>query len=148
MNRARWLRIDQSDDYVGRTGKMSGGGPQHSAVLLAVVCLLATVGPVYGITYSEIHKLVGMDAAAYEYSGYSVSVSGNTAIIGVPNDSDDGTSSGSAYVFDVTTGNELYKLTASDAAAGDGFGHACPGQTHEILHDQNVEVVVLLFPGQ
>jgi hypothetical protein len=32
--------------------------------------------------------------------------------------------SGSAYVIDVTTGNQLRKLTASDTAAGDYFGFA------------------------
>ena len=35
---------------------------------------------------------------------------------------DAGFKSGSAYLFDATTGNQLAKLTASDAAPGDEFG--------------------------
>ncbi len=39
-----------------------------------------------------------------------------------------GGSSGSAYRFHVTTGQQLHKLTASDASGGDEFGLA--GRAH------------------
>jgi len=70
----------------------------------------------------ELFKLTASDAAADDEFGYSVAVSGNTAVVGARHDDDAGTLSGSAYLFDVTTGSQLYKLTASDAAAVDLFG--------------------------
>jgi len=54
--------------------------------------------------------------------GYSVAVSGDTAIVGVYKDDDSGLDSGSAYLFDVTSGLQLAKLTAADGALNDWFG--------------------------
>jgi hypothetical protein len=45
-----------------------------------------------------------------------------TAIVGTHKDDAGGMDSGSAYLFDTTTGQQLFKLTASDAAAEDFFG--------------------------
>ncbi|WP_414734103.1 FG-GAP repeat protein, partial [Crocosphaera watsonii] len=39
-----------------------------------------------------------------------MSLSGNRALVGSRLDNDNGTNSGSAYLFDVTTGNLLQKL--------------------------------------
>jgi WD40 repeat protein len=69
-----------------------------------------------------LFKLIADDAAEGDQFGHSVAISGNTAIVGARNDDDGGSGSGSAYLFDVTTGTQLFKLTAADAAAGDGFG--------------------------
>ena len=74
------------------------------------------------LTGNEIHKLTASDAAASDYFGDSVAISGNYAIVGANSNDDDGDRSGSAYIFNVTTGTELHKLTASDAAAYDRFG--------------------------
>jgi len=71
---------------------------------------------------TELFKLTATDAAAGDYFGNAVAVSGNVAIVGAYGDDDAGSGSGSAYLFDVTTGTELFKLTASDAFAGDAFG--------------------------
>jgi len=73
-------------------------------------------------TGNELFKLTASDAAAGDEFGFSAALTGNTAIVGAPNDDDAGNISGSAYLFDTTTGNELFKLTASDAAVGDHFG--------------------------
>ena len=56
--------------------------------------------------------------------GYSVAISGNYAIVGVPFDDDNGEDAGSAYIFNVTNGNHVRKLTASDGGDGDRFGHS------------------------
>ena len=72
----------------------------------------------------EQGKLIPSDGAANDWFGFSAAISGNRAIIGSVLDDDDGNQSGSAYLFDVTSGTELWKLTASDAAAEDNFGHA------------------------
>ena len=73
-------------------------------------------------TASELLKLTPSDGARSDLFGNSVAVSGNTAVVGAPLDDDNGRDSGSAYVFDTLTGNELFKLTASDGAADDEFG--------------------------
>jgi len=73
-------------------------------------------------TGQQLFKLTASDAAASDRFGSSVSISGTTAVIGAYQDDDGGTNSGSAYVFDTTTGQQLFKLTASDAAANDWFG--------------------------
>ncbi|NQU24571.1 MAG: FG-GAP repeat protein, partial [Candidatus Nealsonbacteria bacterium] len=73
-------------------------------------------------TGNEVYKLTASDAESDDYFGSSVAISGNIAIVGAYADDDGGTDSGSAYLFDVATGDELYKLTASDARSGDRFG--------------------------
>ena len=75
-------------------------------------------------TGAELHKLVPSDGAANDIFGISVAIDGNYAIVGARQDDDKGTNSGSAYIFNVTTGAELHKLTASDGAADDYFGES------------------------
>jgi outer membrane protein assembly factor BamB len=75
-------------------------------------------------TGQEVRKLTGSDVLPFDGFGSAVAVSGNVAIIGAHTKNDVGNSSGAAYVFDVTTGQELWKLTASDTAEGDLFGDA------------------------
>lgn len=75
-------------------------------------------------TGDEIAKLVASDAAADDQFGNSVGISGDVAIVGAYRNSDAGYQSGSAYLFDATTGVEIAKLTASDAAERDYFGHS------------------------
>jgi len=73
-------------------------------------------------TGEQLFKLLPDDGAAYDYFGISVSIYGNTAIVGALGDDDFGDTSGSAYVFDTTTGEQLFKLLPSDEAEGDDFG--------------------------
>jgi FG-GAP repeat protein len=72
-------------------------------------------------------KLVAADGATLDHFGHSVAITGLTAVIGArDDDSATKTDSGSAYVFTRSgaTWSQQSKLTASDAGAGDGFGHA------------------------
>ena len=74
--------------------------------------------------WTEQAKLIASDGAHQDGFGISVSVNGDTAVIGAEDDDDAGSRSGSAYVF-VRSGvdwTELVKLTASDADQGDRFG--------------------------
>jgi outer membrane protein assembly factor BamB len=73
-------------------------------------------------TGQQLHEFIPSDAAPGDRIGWSVSMSDNVAIIGSPFDDDAGNSSGSAYLFDLTTGQQLHKLTALDAEADDAFG--------------------------
>jgi len=75
--------------------------------------------------WTEQQKLTASDGAADDEFGASVAVSGNVAVIGAKEDDDNGSSSGSAYLFARSAGvwTEQPKLIASDAAAFDEFGH-------------------------
>ena len=78
---------------------------------------------VFDITTGELLvKLSAVDGNAYDVFGKSVAISGNTALIGAPFDGDNGRFSGSAYIFDVSTGQQLFKLQPADGALGDKFG--------------------------
>jgi len=72
----------------------------------------------------QLHKLTAPDAAEKDDFGYSVAINGSFAVVGAWADDAAGTKSGSAYVFDATTGAYLRKLTADDATANDFFGCA------------------------
>ena len=79
-------------------------------------------------TWAFEGKLVAADGATNDYFGASVSVFGNTAVVGAPGD-DTGTmfDHGSAYVFTRTTAGvwtQAAKLVAADGAASDVFGSA------------------------
>tara|TARA_R110000744_G_scaffold364411_1_gene472942 strand:- start:261 stop:1583 length:1323 start_codon:yes stop_codon:yes gene_type:complete len=74
-------------------------------------------------TGQQLFKLTASDGGRDESFGYSVAISDTTALVGAGSN-DAGIASGSAYIFDTTTGQELFKLTASDAAQFDFFGDA------------------------
>jgi len=75
-------------------------------------------------TGQQLLELLASDAAEGDAFGYSVSISGDRAIVGAPGVDTAGTSSGAAYVFDVTTGQELFKLLSTDILPGDWFGRS------------------------
>lgn len=77
-----------------------------------------------GTTWTLQTKLAGSDTSAFKWFGYSVSISGNYAIIGQVYDNDKGYASGSAYIFKRASGSwsQQDKITASDGAPDDQFG--------------------------
>jgi hypothetical protein len=78
-----------------------------------------------GTAWSLEQKLVAPDGAPGDYFGISVSVSGDTAVVGARlADTAAGPDAGSAYVFvrAGTTWSLQKKLVAADGAAGDSFG--------------------------
>ncbi|GAF91309.1 unnamed protein product, partial [marine sediment metagenome] len=97
-------------------------------VLGAVVALHVAGGanPALAQPLNETAKLVPSDGAQDDNSGYSVAISGDTAVVGAYADDDNGSSSGSAYVFRYNGSSwaEEQKLLASDGEANDYFGHA------------------------
>ena len=91
---------------------------------------------------NETLKLTASDAAGGDEFGFSVALSGTTTIVGANRDDDAGFNSGSAYVFDTTTGSQLFKLTALDASAGDFFGQSVAVGTAEEKQNRVVEVAL------
>jgi esterase/lipase superfamily enzyme len=75
-------------------------------------------------TWTEKQKLLASDADNNDRFGHSVAISGNYAIVGAYYNDDNGSDSGSAYIFELSNGNwsEKQKLLASDGASGDYFG--------------------------
>ena len=118
----RWPHHGSSNPPKARTEQCPPTAVRHFPAVVAVLCLLATSGEIPAIAADEIHKVAASDGAAYDHFGLSIAVSGYTAVVGAMYDDDNGVDSGAAYVFDVTTGTELFKLTASDGMAGDEFG--------------------------
>lgn len=82
---------------------------------------------VSGPRWLQRARVSASDGEAGDRFGSSVAISGNTAVIGSPEDGTDGiTSHGSAYVFvlDGNTWTPQAKLTATDKAQSDEFGLA------------------------
>jgi predicted amidohydrolase len=78
-----------------------------------------------GTEWALQQKLLPSDGAADDFFGISVSISGDTVVIGARlDDTAAGEDAGSAYVFvrSGTTWTEQQKLLAPDGAAGDSFG--------------------------
>ncbi|MBR58128.1 MAG: hypothetical protein CMH54_08920, partial [Myxococcales bacterium] len=77
-----------------------------------------------GGVWTQQQKLIASDGSFADQFGESISISGDTLVVGAIEDDDHGDKSGSAYVFMRSGGlwTEQHKITAYDAAAGDLFG--------------------------
>jgi len=88
--------------------------------VLASILILGLI-PFNGASaVTEDTKLTASDAAAGDQFGFSVSISGDTAIVGANFDDDAGTNSGSAYVF------EFSASTGPPSTPGGGSGNSDP----------------------
>lgn len=81
-------------------------------------------------------KLTASDSTPGDQYGWSVDLSGNTAVVGARFDDDKGFNSGSVYIYSATEHgwSEQQKVSASDGASGDQFGRAV------VLGDQKLLV--------
>jgi hypothetical protein len=88
---------------------------------LAVAALLALPGAALAADLAAEQRLVASDGTNNDFFGDSVDVDGDTAVVGA---SSKESSRGAAYVFTRTeqSWTQVAKLTASDRAAGAGFG--------------------------
>ena len=96
-----------------------------------------------GVVWDEGVKLTASDGDSYDNFGISVAVGGNTIVVGASGydgedaDGNTRTNSGAAYVFtkDQGTGvwSQVAKLTASDGAALDYFGHSVAVSSDTVL---------------
>ena len=109
------VSIDGRWAIVGTYLEDNGGEDQGSTYVFDVV------------TGQQLWQLTASDAEDGDYFGASVAIEGNLAIIGAfleDGDGGAGANRGAAYVFDLSTGRQLRKLTASDAEDGDIFGYS------------------------
>jgi hypothetical protein len=105
---------------------MSGISKRKWFVLAIASVMLIVAMPTWSVSLIEVAKIFAADGGEGDQFGYSVAVSGDTALIGVRFDDDDanGLESGSAYVFtrSGTTWSQQARLTASDGSDRDWFG--------------------------
>ena len=126
--------VSMSGDYaiVGAIGDMIGGNSVQGS---------AYIFKRNGATWIQEAKLTASDGAAYDNFGYCVSISGDYAIVGVP-DKDAG--QGAVYVYKRTgtIWNQQAKISAVDGASGDNFGKSICISGDDIIigspdHDPN-----------
>ena len=95
-------------------------------VIAVSIVMVSASHPAYADLGDQLFKLLPDDGAADDLFGRSVAISGplgkEVAIVGAWRDDDNGSSSGSAYLFDITTGKQIFKLLPDDGAADDWFG--------------------------
>ncbi len=70
------------------------------AIAAISFCLIGGITPAYADLGDQLFKLLPDDGAADDRFGISVAISGTTAIVGAYWHDDNGTDSGSAYLFD------------------------------------------------
>ncbi|HEX6833546.1 MAG TPA: FG-GAP repeat protein [Rudaea sp.] len=109
-----------SDDtaFIGAYGSMINGNFSQGAVY---------VFKLVNGTWTQTQKITAPDGQMFDNFGYSIALSGTTAIIGADGASvgDNGTQ-GAAYVYDGSGGTwtNTHKLTASDGGPGDIFAYS------------------------
>ena len=119
-------------DYFGKSIAMEGDdlivGAQHTAV-----DGIGSAGSAYIFTRSGgsnslslQQKLILSDADTSDVFGWAASIKGDMAVVGAPGRDDNGTDSGSSYVYlrTGTTWHQEFMITASDAIENDKFGLA------------------------
>jgi hypothetical protein len=78
---------------------------------------------IYDINGNYQTKITASDGAAGDNFGKAVAISDTAIVVGAYNDDDNGSNSGSAYIYDIN-GNYQTKITAPDGAAVDQFGYS------------------------
>lgn len=71
---------------------------------------------------NEDFKLLASDGSVDDEFAHSISIDNGIVAVGSPYDDDNGSNSGSAYLFDASTGEELTKLIPSDGTENAEFG--------------------------
>ena len=112
-----------ASDYFGYSVSVSGGTAVIGASAKNNYQGAAYVFVLSGQVWTQQQELTASDGAADDSFGFSVSVSGGTAVIGAPGKNG---SQGAAYGFVLSGGvwGQQQKMTAPDGAAGDSFGNS------------------------
>lgn len=87
----------------------------------------ASSGSVYIFSLADgslIRKINASDPGIADQFGFSVAIDNGTLVVGSDQDNVFSNDSGSAYIFDLATGNELFKIFPTDGAREDKFGHS------------------------
>ena len=119
-----------------------------SSIILKPLCVCCLVALIAGgscsviaassVNWDSSYKTAGLDSANGDRLGFSVALNQSRALVGAPRHGAQGTNSGTAYLFDVVTGSQIFKLLPNDAPpygqyANDWFGHSVALNQGEIL---------------
>ena len=91
------------------------------------------------VTGSLLRTLNNPTPAALDKFGYSVAISGNTAVVGAHWDDTGATDAGAAYVFDAATGSLLRTLNNPTPAASDKFGWSVAASGSTVVVGANLD---------
>ena len=97
---------------------------RHLVPLVAAGAVVLSSGAAFADLGDQLAKLLADDGMANDNFGHSVAISGITVIVGAWFTDDNGAESGSAYLFDTTTGQQISKLLPNDGASNELFGNA------------------------
>jgi RHS repeat-associated protein len=109
------VAISGSTAIVGASGHAVNGVEQGAAYVFNL----------NGGTWTQTQELTASDGAQGDFFGFSVGLSGSTAIVGAYTHAVNGNpDQGAAYIFALNGGTwtQTQELTASDGATDDGFG--------------------------
>ena len=112
------------------TGTAGRFGMRLSQRIFSIVAFTIAAGLASSAATAQTDfKITASDAAENNYFGYSVSIDGDYAIVGAHFNDDDGSNSGSAYIFvrSGTTWTEQARLTASHGRRRSFSAAAHPG---------------------
>tara|TARA_R110002072_G_scaffold273219_3_gene433801 strand:+ start:105151 stop:106716 length:1566 start_codon:yes stop_codon:yes gene_type:complete len=126
----------------GVASALFGSAVATDGVLIAIGAaganqLGATSGSAYvfdATNANQIVELIPATGAPGDQLGTAIAIDDGFVVVGAPFADGVGTDSGAAYVFDATSGLELFKLEPADAAAGNQFGYS-------VAMDGNLAVV-------
>ena len=99
--------------------------------LLMLITLLSSISCVNNLfaqnnswanVINEDYKIIANDGSTDDEFSYSISLDDGVVAVGTPFDDDNGSNSGSAYLFDAITGAQIVKLLPSDGTANAEFG--------------------------
>ncbi len=95
-------------------------------IMLAALAIgfLAVNAPVFGQVINEDFELLPNDGAVNDRFGWSIAIDDCIVAVGALWNDDNGIDSGSAYLFDASTGAQLFKILPRDGAADDWFGYS------------------------
>lgn len=99
---------------------------------LILIGLFFYVGSAWGQTITEVEKFIGDNN---DHSGWSVSIGGNTAAVGAPYDYVSTPYSGAVHIYKFNGTNWVWdtKLTPSDGASSDFFGHSVSADSDTVV---------------
>lgn len=141
-----WFEQDKLEPTDGAAGDFFGWAVATDGTRVVVGAVThdsaaGDAGAVYVYEFDGSHwvleaKLTAGDAAAFDYFGYSVSVSGDVLVAGAPGCDLGGTDRGAVYVYrhDSSSGWTFeQKITATDVSNLDGFGQSVSVDGERIL---------------
>ncbi len=111
---------------------ISNEGPAHTRLgtSIAVDNGIIAIGGAVSVflvdanTTLPIVTLIPDDGTNSSSFGNSIAIHNGIVAVGAPSDDDNGTNSGSVYLFDASTGNQLFKLLPDDGSPSDAFGNS------------------------